>query len=827
MSSHRRAAQARPQPEPAPQPGRRPGLRRGRVGPCRVWAVLRAGCVTVLAVVAPVLLLVTAVSIWIRVDVMPAEAVDRHVRASLQRPAVRDELSQRIARSVTESDPRLVAAEPALRTAAEVLVGSRQFAHLVDLAVVQAGRAVATGDPRRATTLHDVETELITVLEAIEPAVARRMPRGWETQVIDVRPTSPFARALRAGAELGHAAGWLAAASGVAHAALLALARRRDRALLVACVGIAGTGVAGLVLRRVAAAQLQLGPDGTRRTAALRAAFDVATAGWQRFAMAAIAFGALGALGVVSLWCAPALRPLRTASLDRWHLVRRHRLGRGSAALGGVAAGGVLVTDAAGAGRVIAALAGAVVIVAGTRGLARTLPNAAGPSRSLRRPDAAVSSRPALRRLIRGGAATVAVVALGAVSSCTGAGSDDGARADAPPGPSACNGSAELCERPLDRVTFAGTHNSMASIDAGFLFAEQRSTIAAQLDTGIRALLVDTKYGLPTTTGVVWTDFRGGARSTLVAEVGEPAVAAMEHLRPSLVPTSSTAGVYLCHAYCELGATPAAAGFGAIRRFLETHPDQVLLLYIQDDTEAPDTLRALREAGLERYAHAHAPGTPWPTLGTLLRAGTPLVVLAEQHGGAVPWFHRAFELTQDTPYEAVHLDQFSCAVHRGEPGASLLLLNNWVTARRTAEDDARAVNDEAHLLGRARRCALRRGHPVNVIAVNFAEVGALRRVVDHLNDDMTERLRADRQARGDAGLDPLAGGSGAPPVADRVGDRLAARPGDAAELAPVVVPGSVASTSPGRSFRVAGPAPARHRTPSRRSPGRPRPAPPR
>ena len=28
-----------------------------------------------------------------------------------------------------------------------------------DLAVVQAGRAVATGDPRRANTLHDVETE--------------------------------------------------------------------------------------------------------------------------------------------------------------------------------------------------------------------------------------------------------------------------------------------------------------------------------------------------------------------------------------------------------------------------------------------------------------------------------------------------------------------------------------------------------------------------------------------------------------------------------------------------------------------------------------------
>lgn len=31
-----------------------------------------------------------------------------------------------------------------------------------------------------------------------------------------------------------------------------------------------------------------------------------------------------------------------------------------------------------------------------------------------------------------------------------------------------CNGKAELCDRTLDQVAFAGTHNSFASSDEGF-----------------------------------------------------------------------------------------------------------------------------------------------------------------------------------------------------------------------------------------------------------------------------------------------------------------------------------------------------------------------
>src|SRR5262249_46310829 len=70
-----------------------------------------------------------------------------------------------------------------------------------------------------------------------------------------------------------------------------------------------------------------------------------------------------------------------------------------------------------------------------------------------------------------------------------------------------CNGFADLCDRRLDQLAFAGSHNSMsAAADPGWLFAENLTGIADQLDYGIRALLVKTHYGLPTGVELDGTD---------------------------------------------------------------------------------------------------------------------------------------------------------------------------------------------------------------------------------------------------------------------------------------------------------------------------------
>ncbi len=139
------------------------------------------------ALSSPVLLLAAFAGAWIRVELQRPEALDRRVRAVLAEPEVRDRLSVHLARTVTQSDARLIAAEPALRTAADIVVESRQFAAMVELALRQGGRAVVTGAERDGTTLADIETELVTVLNAVNPSVAQRVPRGWESRLVDVR----------------------------------------------------------------------------------------------------------------------------------------------------------------------------------------------------------------------------------------------------------------------------------------------------------------------------------------------------------------------------------------------------------------------------------------------------------------------------------------------------------------------------------------------------------------------------------------------------------------------------------------------------------------
>lgn len=70
---------------------------------------------------------------------------------------------------------------------------------------------------------------------------------------------------------------------------------------------------------------------------------------------------------------------------------------------------------------------------------------------------------------------------------------------DDPEPQAACNGHAELCDRAYDDVAFAATHNSMsAASERGWLFPEQPDGIVAQLDHGIRVLLVDSWCGQST-----------------------------------------------------------------------------------------------------------------------------------------------------------------------------------------------------------------------------------------------------------------------------------------------------------------------------------------
>lgn len=257
-----------------------------------------------------------------------------------------------------------------------------------------------------------------------------------------------------------------------------------------------------------------------------------------------------------------------------------------------------------------------------------------------------------------------------------------------PMGPRLCNGHAALCDRTFDTVTLAGTHNAMSNAEDDWALPNQPTTLTHQLDVGIRAMLLDTHE---------WND-----------------------------------GQYLCHGYCELGATPLVEGLSSIREFLDANPNEVMAFIIEDGITAAETEAAFKAADLERLTYTWD-GRDWPTLGGMIDADQRVLVTAESGGPPPEWYQHAWDLYVDTPYDFQSVDEFTCEVNRGDPSNPLFLLNHWVEDPMPSADLAAEANAYDVLYGRASTCAAAFGRTPNLVAVDWYSEGDLFAVVDALN----------------------------------------------------------------------------------------------
>ena len=170
-----------------------------------------------------------------------------------------------------------------------------------------------------------------------------------------------------------------------------------------------------------------------------------------------------------------------------------------------------------------------------------------------------------------------------------------------------------------------------------------------------------------------------------------------------------------------------------------THPAEVVVVVNQDYVTPADFVEAIGDAGLTRYAATLGP-MPWPTLRVLIESGRRLVLMAENHAGAAPWYQLAYQrLVQETPFHfdsaaALIAAATTCPANRGPASAPLFLLNHWVTTAPVQRpSDAAKVNAYAPLLERAEACRRIRHRLPNLLAVNFYKEGDVFRVADTLN----------------------------------------------------------------------------------------------
>lgn len=281
---------------------------------------------------------------------------------------------------------------------------------------------------------------------------------------------------------------------------------------------------------------------------------------------------------------------------------------------------------------------------------------------------------------------------------------------------STCNGSAALCARRVDEVTFAATHNSMSAEADGWLWPNQVEGIRAQLDAGIRAFLIDTHY---------WENPAAGP-----AFMGRVHASVRGWLLQRTAPPADRT-VYLCHGVCAAGSIPLLDALCELSGFLDTNPNEVVILAVEDHVRSTDTERTFREAGLLSRVYAHPLDAPWPTLAELLGRGQQVIVQAENAGRASQWYGPMYREVWDTSYRTRTADGFDCDRERGSTANALLLLNHWID--RPSKASANEVNSRDSLLRHVQQCVAQHGKTPNLLAVDFAAIGDLVGTVATLN----------------------------------------------------------------------------------------------
>jgi hypothetical protein len=659
---------------------------------------------------AALALAVGVVALYASRTLFDADRFAGRVDATLQSDAVRADVARRLSDAAISAQPDLVAVRPLVRGAAEALIRTEAFRSLVRGAARDVHRSAFDQEAGTVTlTVRDAGLLLAEALQRIRPDLAERLPED-----LPVRLGAASGAALEL-AELVERVRALAALALLAAALLAAGAlwaspsRRAGATRLGLCVAVAGGGL--LVAVTLAPRVLAGGAAGR---AALGVWLDPLRV-WAAVVCGAGLVVVLAASGrPVSVL--PVLRRAgRAASAPRWRVPR---------AVAAVLLGGALIAWPLAVLEIAAMCAGLVLVVAGVAELL-----------ALAGPPPERDSRPRRHSLRRAALAGVLLVLLAGGAALAARGPTT------PPVTGRCNGHAALCDRRLDEVAFLGTHNSMAADnEPGWLFAAQDAGIGAQLDDGVRALLIDTHYGFATPRGVA-TDLSGETKSRqkVVDEVGEQFVETAERLRERIGYTGGgTREIFLCHAFCEVGATPALEALEGVHRFLVAHPEEVLILSVEDDTTAQDTAGLIRDSGLVREVYRGAARAPWPTLRELIDRDERVLVLVENHPGADPWMHPQFGVAQETPFHFSTPAQLaapeSCRPNRGDSQGSLLMVNHWVdTSPAPRVSIAREVNAQAFLDERLRRCRSERRLLPTVVAVDFYRQGDTFGAVDRLN----------------------------------------------------------------------------------------------
>ncbi len=696
--------------------------------------------VTTLVVLASTCAVLALIAGYVRHAAVNSDQFANRATVALHDESVRALLAEKITDEIVlERASDLIAARPLIESITSSILDSRAFTHLFRAAVLDVHSAFFNRDANTVTlTIGDVGTVVSAALEKLRPSLAKQVNATGNAEVVSADVGSVGGEVARLADDIRLLALALAGLTVLLVAGALWLSPDRRRTVIHLGIGAAAGGVVLVVaygIVRSVAIDHASGPDGHDAAGAVWDAFlgDLRTAAWIMAGSGAVVAAAAGSL----IKPIDIAGPLRRAG--EWVTAEpRSTALKVVRAVCLVAAGLVVILRRDAVLRLLFTVAGVFLIYEGVGALLRLVYRPPAPGEPTQRPLA----RGARRRRI-----AVSAIAAGLVVGVVVLFVGSGGTTTAAPSTGACQGHVALCDRPLDQVALPGTHNSMSVPLPGWYSALQERPIKNQLTDGIRGLLFDTHYGDLLSNGKVRTYF--GSPQELRRQAKQDGVnpdavdAAMRIRERAGFSGEGKRGMYLCHTFCELGATRLEPVLDDIQDFLVTHPEEVLVIVNQDYVTPKDFVAAANKAGLGELAYGGPITGDSPTLRELIDEGKRVIFLAENHAGAAPWYRLAYQqILQETPFAFSKVAQLtrpaelpaSCKPNRGPGSAPLFLVNHWVTTDPLGlPSNAAKVNAYEPLLRRARECQRLRHRMPNVLAVDFYREGDLFRVVDTLN----------------------------------------------------------------------------------------------
>ena len=249
-----------------------------------------------------------------------------------------------------------------------------------------------------------------------------------------------------------------------------------------------------------------------------------------------------------------------------------------------------------------------------------------------------------------------------------------------------CNGTLELCDKRYNEVAYLTTHNAFNSKQDSFLFPNQKSNIAEQLNNGVRGLMID-----------VYDD-------------------------------NGSTVVY--HAYKFLGSQPLSVYLNDIKYFLENNPNEIITIILESYTSSNAIEYEISKVGLLDYLHIQDVNSLWPTIQSMINSNKRLVIFSDKNDASEKqsWYHYLWDFAVENKY-----GEINCEFNRGSPENSLFIFNHFITSLTGNKDNANKVNSFKYLMNHITNCKDLKNKFPNFITVDFYEIGESIDVVSKLN----------------------------------------------------------------------------------------------